>query len=95
MTLLHAVSGLAEPVKCSFLKQVRVPEGLRPPLAEVQWIQTALWERHRVRTLRASLADFEPRGRGRLDADSGTLTLDGVSSSTASWCWLKVSLLQA
>jgi len=79
MTLLLAENCLARPVVFS----VMLPgEGLsdRPclPPAEVQWIQTALWERHRVRTLRASLADFVPHGRGRLDAETGDLTLDGA-----------------
>lgn len=45
------------------------------PLCPLQWIQLQLWERHRLRTLRLTLADIA--AGGRLDAASGTLTLPG------------------
>ena len=44
----------------------------------VQWIQTALWERHRIRTLRRTLADFAPGGSAQLDSVTGDLTVDGA-----------------
>ena len=43
-----------------------------------QWLQLALWERHRVRTLRRTLADIA--ARGALDP-AGRLTIDGAAAS--------------
>ena len=43
----------------------------------VQWIQSTLWERHSIRTLRRTLADFGPTGSAHLDPATGDLTIDG------------------
>ena len=41
----------------------------------LQWLQTALWERSKVRTLRRTLHQIH--GQGSLDGASGQLTVDG------------------
>ncbi len=50
------------------------------PLLPLQWIQTALWERHRVRTLRRTLEQIADNSVASL-ADDGSLTVSGVLSS--------------
>lgn len=45
----------------------------------LQWIQSTLWERHGIRTLRRTLADFGPAGSAHLDEATGDLTVDGGS----------------
>lgn len=46
------------------------------PCSVLQWIQTALWERHRVRTLRRTLEQVANNSVASLAAD-GSLTVDG------------------
>lgn len=43
-----------------------------------QWIQTALWERHGVRTLRRTLEQIADDSVASLTAD-GSLTVDGAT----------------
>lgn len=45
-------------------------------LLPLQWIQTALWERHRVRTLRRTLEQIADDSVASL-ADDGSLTVSG------------------
>jgi hypothetical protein len=46
----------------------------------LQWIQTALWERHRVRTLRRTLEQIADDSVASLAAD-GSLAVDGMLRS--------------
>ena len=46
----------------------------------VQWLQTALWERHKVRTIRRTLA--EVAASARLDAD-GNLCMEDIPVAVA------------
>ncbi len=47
-------------------------------MPNLQWVQTALWERHRVRTLRRTLEQVADDACASL-ADDGSLTVDGVA----------------
>lgn len=49
-----------------------------PHVLWLQWIQSTLWERHGIRTLRRTLADFGPAGTAHLDETTGDLTVDGA-----------------
>ena len=44
-------------------------------LAALQWLQTALWERSKVQTLRRTLQQIHEQGS--MDGASGQLTVDG------------------
>lgn len=56
-----------------FLPLVTRPPDTNPVSMDTQWLQQAIWEQDRVRTVRCTLAEIA--GRGSLDA-SGQLRVD-------------------